>query len=231
MKRIMPAALAALAAAAPAWAAERRFTVTDFDRIKVEGPFQVTLSTGRPSAAVATGSAQSLDQVRIEVQNRTLRVRPNRNAWGGYPGEGAGPLSIAVATHILRGATVTGSGSVEIDKAKAMRFDASLSGNGRIAVANVEADTLTLGLIGSGTLEMGGRVKDLRASINGGGDLAAKGLIADDAVIGADTAGEVAVGVRRTAKVIATGAGDVEIIGSPACLVEAMGSGRVRCGD
>lgn len=91
MKRILPAlALAALAAAAPA--AERRHTVTDFDRVHVEGPFEVTLATGRPSSAVVSGSPAAIERVSIEVQGRVLRIRPNRSAWGGYPGEGAGPV-------------------------------------------------------------------------------------------------------------------------------------------
>jgi hypothetical protein len=48
----------------------------------------------------------------MEVQGRTLRIRPNRSAWGGYPGEGAGPLKIELSTHGLRGASVSGAGSI-----------------------------------------------------------------------------------------------------------------------
>ena len=35
----------------PAAAAERRFAVTDFDRVVVEGPYQVRLATGRTTSA------------------------------------------------------------------------------------------------------------------------------------------------------------------------------------
>ena len=230
MNRIILAALAGLAAA-PASAAERRFTVTDFDRVQVEGPFQVTLSTGRSNLAVASGSPRALDGVSIEVRGRTLYVEPNRSAWGGYPDEGTGPVDIKLGTHTLRAVSVAGSGSLTLDKAKAMRFDVALSGSGRIAVASVDADRLNLGLIGGGRIEIGGKAKALKASINGSGDLAAKGLIAEDADIKADTAGLIAIGVAGTAKVAATGAGDVEIVGSPACTVEARGAGRVSCGS
>ena len=115
MKRIMLAGLA-LAAAAPATAAERRYTVTDFDRVQVDGPFVVTLSTGKAGSAVATGDQQAIDRVSIEVQGRLLKVRPNRSAWSGFPGEEGGPLAIALTTHGLRGASVIGSGSLAIDK-------------------------------------------------------------------------------------------------------------------
>ena len=231
MRRIMfAAALVAAAAAAPGAAAERRFTVTDFDRILVDGPFQVTLSTGRSGSAVATGSSQAIDRVSIEVEGRTLRVRPNRSSWGGYPGEGSGALSIKVTTHELRGAAVTGSGSIAIDKAKGMRFDISLAGNGSIGIANLETDKLGVGLLGSGKIRIAGKAKELRATIKGSGDLDAEKLLVEDADIKADTAGNIAVGVRRAAKITATGQGDTRIVGKPACAVKGLTSGRVSCG-
>jgi hypothetical protein len=233
MNRIMLSAAAlALAglAAAPAAAAERRFTVTQFDRIQVDGPFAVTVTTGRPGAALATGDARAVDRVSIEVQGRVLKVRPNRSAWGGYPGEGAGPVAIAISTHDLRGVAVNGSGTVAIDKARAMRFDLSVSGSGVIELPNLEADRLVLGLLGSGRITLGGKVKNVRATIQGTGDLAAAELISEDAELNADSSGKIAIGVKRAVKVTATGAGDVEIAGSPACTVKALGSGRVSCG-
>lgn len=229
MKSTILAALAA-ALASSASAAERRYTVTDFDRIQVEGPFQVTLATGRASSATASGTSQALDRVSIEVQGRTLKVRPNRSAWGGYPGEGAGPVTILVTTHGLRGASVTGSGSIAIDKASAMRFEASVSGSGRLSVAAVQADMLTLGLLGAGKIAMAGKAKQLRATVQGSGDLDASSLIAEDAEINADTAGEISLGVRRAAKVTASGSGDTRIVGTPSCTTKVLGSGRVLCG-
>jgi hypothetical protein len=223
-------AAAFVALAAPADAAERRFTITGFERIQVEGPFEVTLATGRASSAVATGSSQAIDRVSIEVQGRTLRIRPNRSAWGGYPGEGAGPLKISVSTHELRSASVSGSGSIAIDRAKGLRFDLSVAGSGRIGVGSVDADNLSVGLMGSGKISLAGKAKEFIATVQGAGDLDARALTADEARINADTAGAIAVSVRRTADVTATGQGDTTITGRPACKVKSLGSGRVVCG-
>ena len=224
--------LAAFAAAlaSPLAAAERRHSVTDFDRVQVDGPFEVTLATGRPSSALVTGSQQAIERVSLDVQGRTLRIRPNRSAWGGYPGEGSGPVKIVLGTHGLRAASVSGSGTLGIDRAEAMRFDVAVSGSGRIAVGSVKADNLAIGLLGSGQIELGGAVKELRATIQGSGDLKAAGLTAEDARVNSDTAGTIELAVRRTADVTATGPGDTRIIGSPACMVKALGSGRVACG-
>ena len=230
MKRIMLASLA-FCCATSATAAERRFTVTNFDRIQVDGPYQVTLATGRGASAQASGSAEALDRVSIEVQGRTLRIRPNRSAWGNSLSKGgSGAVAIQLATHELRAASVSGSGGIKIDKARAMRFDVAVSGNGRIAIGSIEADNLTLGLLGSGSIAVGGKAKTLRATIQGTGNLEANTLTVEDADLSAASAGTIALNVRRAAKINATGAGDVEILGTPACTVQHSGSGQVICG-
>lgn len=229
MKRIIPG-LALLAAAAPATAAERRYTVTDFDRIRVEGHFEVKLSTGRSPFAVARGSNAAIDRVSIDVQGRTLRIKPNRSVWGGYPGEGPGPITIELGTHDLRGASLQGPGSLSIDKARPMRFEMSLSGSGRMSIGALRADTADIALVGSGAMTIGGSAKSVRATVEGAGDLDASSLGTEDAQINSGSSGQVSLAVKRSAKVNASGAGDVVIIGDPACDVDARGSGRVICG-
>jgi hypothetical protein len=229
MNRLILAALA-FAIPAAADAAERRYTVTDFDRVQIEGPFVVTLATGKVGSARATGSNEAIERVSIDVQGRTLRIRPNRSAWGGYPNAGAGPLKIDLATHDLVGVAVTGSGSLALDRARAMRFDIAVSGSAQVTAGVVEADSLVLGLLGSGRIVIGGKAKTLRATIQGSGDLDAGALSVDDADLNADTAGKIGIAVRRSAKVTATGPGPVEIFGSPACTVSVLGSGPVICG-
>jgi hypothetical protein len=231
MTKALPLALLAFAASVPAGAAERNYSVTDFDRVQVDGPYRVTLTTGRSSAARAEGSIQALDQVSVDVQGGTLRVRRNRSALGRSPAADPGPVTIILTTRDLRNAAVVGSASLDIDRAKGLRVDLSVSGSGRLSVGAVEADSLVVGLLGSGRITLAGRTKQLKATVQGSGDLAASGLSADDAQIASDTAGNVAVAVSRTAKVTANGAGDVEIVGSPSCTVSSKGSGRVTCGS
>jgi len=219
-----------LAAAAPAAAAERSYPVTDFDRVQVDGPYDVVLTTGAGSAARASGSEAALERVTIEVQSGILKIRPNRSGWGGYPGANAGPVRVALSTRQLRAATVIGGGMLLVDRVAGLRADLSLSGSGRIAVRRVDADTLMLGLIGSGRIEAAGSAKQVRATIQGSGGLDAPALVADDLVLNAETAGPVMIAARRTARVKAGGSGNVEVSGPAACTVTATGTGRVRCG-
>lgn len=232
MNRI-PLACATLCAAllaAPGSAAERSYPVTDFDRIQVEGPFEVTLATGQSSHVRAFGSADALDRVSVEVEGRTLRIRANASAWGGYPGAAGTPIRIEAATRDLAKATLLGSGSLAIDKVRGLRVDLALAGNGRLTVGALDVDNLFVDLLGSGRMTLSGHAKQMRANVKGSGDVAGSALAADDLQLGADTAGTVTIGSARSAKIIATGAGDVTIGGTPACTVDNKGSGRVRCG-
>jgi hypothetical protein len=230
MSRTALAALLLCSAPAPAVAAERFYPVTDFDRVQVEGPYQVTLVTGAGAAARASGSEAALARVTVEVQSGVLKIHPNRSGWGGYPGDNPGAVRIALSTRELRAATVIGAGALAVDRVRGLRADLSVSGSGSIGVQRVEADVLMLGLIGSGRIAAAGVAKQVRATVQGSGDLAAAGLAADDLVLNAETAGTVAIAARRTAKVKAGGSGNVDVSGPAACTVTATGAGQVRCG-
>jgi hypothetical protein len=230
MNPIRAAFLAFALAAAPAGAAERTYPVTDFDTIRVEGPFQVVLATGLATRVQASGSPQALERLSVAVEGRTLRITVNRSAWGGYPGQSPGPVRIAASTRDLARASVLGAGSLDIDKARGLRLDLAVGGSGSLSVHALDADNLVVGLVGSGRIALGGHARQMRATIQGSGDLDAARLRADNLLLGADTAGTIIFGSARTAKVTATGAGDVTIGGTPACTVDHKGAGSVRCG-
>lgn len=228
MIRLLPLLAAFLAV--PAFAAERGYSVGDFTRISVEGPFVVTLVTGRPSAVRAEGDARALDAVAIDVQGQTLRIRASRSSWSAPGAEPAGPVRVTVSTRALERASVAGAGRLDIDAVRGLRLDLSVEGAGQLSVGEVAVDNLFAGLAGSGRIALAGTAKSLRANIQGSGDLAADGLVADDAVVDSATAGAVRLTARRTARVTAIGLGEVEIGGRPACTVSSTGAGRVRCG-
>jgi hypothetical protein len=231
MFRIALLALAALAATAtPAAAAERRFTVTDYDRVVVEGPYRIRLDTGRPPSATASGSPQALDGVAIDVQGRTLRVRPNRSAWSASPAAAAGPVTIILSAHEIRAASVVGAAQLDLGRVSGLRIDLSLQGTGRLSAREVAADRLNLILVGSGRMELAGTAGDLRADVRGWADLDAAALRAEATILNTDTAGRIALTAGRQATITAAGTGDIEIAGTPACTVTGAAAGQVRCG-
>jgi hypothetical protein len=220
-----------LVAAMPATAAERRYSLADFDRIQIEGPYQVRLTTGVATSGRASGSRQALDRLSIDVQGSTLRVRPNRSSWGGYPGQAADPPpTITLSTRALRSVAVSGSGGLSIDKARAAKLDVALAGSGRISIGNVDVDAFGLSLLGAGQVTLAGRAKQAKLIVQGSGAVEGAAFRADDLQVNAESAGNVALAAGRTAKVRSAGSGDVTISGNAACTFEALGSGAVRCG-
>jgi len=225
------ATIAVLAAAAPAAAAERRFPVTDFDRVVVEGPYIVRLVTGPASSATASGGQAALDRLSLDVNGQTLRIRRSRSSWGGNPGAQEGPLTIELATRTLRSARLIGPGRLEVDRARGLRVDLIVEGSGFLRAGSVEADNLSLGLAGSGRLEVGGRAETMTADVQGTGDLDASTLAAEDVSITTTTTGTVAARAADSANVNALGLGEVTILGRPACTVRGPNAELVRCGS
>ena len=228
MSKTVPlAALLLAAAAAPAAAAERNFGINGFDRIRVEGPFRVRLATGVAPFARATGSPQGLDTIKLEVQGRTLIVRPNSSSWGGYPGRASGPVEISVGTHELIAASVNGSGTLAIDAVKGLAFDLSVQGAGSASIGTVAVDQLKVGIVGAGSATIAGNAPKLTALVRGISSLDASALAAKDAVLGADGPSTIRASVSNSAKVDATGTSHVELAGAPSCIVRSSGSATI----
>ena len=227
MRIWLPALCIAALAATPAAAAERSFSVTSFDRIRVDGPFRVRLTTGVSPFATATGSAAAIDSVSLDVQGRTLIVRGNPSSWGGYPGKAGGPVEIAVGTHELSHAWLNGSGTLAITQVKGLSFDLALQGSGSVAIAKASVDQLKIGLSGSGSASISGSAPRLTAIVRGTSSLDAAGLSVKDAVVGAEGPAVVKVAVSNSAKIDARGTSSVEVSGEPACTVKSEGSATV----
>lgn len=225
--RIMLLALAALALTASAALAApgaRNYTITSFDRIRVDGPYKVRLVTGVAPFARASGSPEALDGVAIEVQGRTLIVHSNRSSWGGYPGRQTGPVEINVGTHDLATASLNGSGSLSIDKVRGLSFDLTIQGAGAANIAKVDVDQLKVGISGAGSTTLAGRAPKMTAIIRGASLFDASALAVKDAVVGAEGPAIVKVNAISSAKIDANGTGSVEVTGNPACTVKANGS-------
>ncbi|WP_298853006.1 DUF2807 domain-containing protein, partial [uncultured Sphingomonas sp.] len=128
--RFAVVACALLLIAGPAVAAERSFGVDNFERIRVEGPYVVTVATGRSTSVKASGDRRALDAVNAEVQGRTLILRPRLGAADNADG-GAGLVTVAVTVFTLETARISGGGSLTVDRMRAPRIALSVEGSAR----------------------------------------------------------------------------------------------------
>lgn len=219
-------ALAVIATASPANAATRNFGITDFTKIRVSGPYRVTLATGVAPFARATGSSSALDRLAVEVRGDTIVVQSNAS-WGGFPGADPGPVEVTIGTHDLTSASLIGSGSVAIDKVKAQRFALTIQGSGAGEIRDSAVDQFDISLEGTAAALVAGKAGKVTALIRGVSTLNAGGLAADNADIDADGAATIDANVRDTAKISAWGPATVRLSGRPSCAVKTQGSAVV----
>ena len=225
--RIFVLAASACALATPAAAATRNFGITDFSKVRVDGPFAVRLSTGVAPFARATGSQAALDRVAIEVRGNTLVVHSNLDSWGGYPGDPVGPVTVELGTHDLTAAWLNGSGTLAIDRVKGLGFDLSVQGSGAGQIGQVAVDQLNVSIVGTASAHLAGQAAKMTAVLRGISGLDAAALATKDATLGADGAATIAADVSNSVTVDATGPATVRLSGGPTCTLRVSGSASV----
>jgi hypothetical protein len=228
MRTFLIIAVASVATlASPAAAASRNFGITDFTNVRVDGPYKVTFTSEVAPFAKATGSAEALDRITIEVRGDTLVVQQNKSGWGGYPGENPGPVEVSVGTHEISNAWVNGSGALFIDRAKGLTFSLSVQGSGRAEIASSDADEMKVSLIGTASAKLSGKAKKLTVLVRGISALDAAGLTATDASFGAEGAGTIDANVTDEATIGASGPAVIRLTGQPTCTLRTGGSASV----
>jgi len=229
MKRVLLAALPLFALATPAFAAEQKFMVTEFEGISVSVPHKVIVATGKAPGVRASGDRKSLDRLEVEVTSGTLRIREKKSdTW--FSWKDGEMLTIYVTTHTLSSARLDGSGDIAVDRMKGQEVKLSLAGSGDLNVGVVTADNLDVSLAGSGDMAMTGTCGAASFSIAGSGDIEAPGLKCQSLTGKIAGSGDIVTEVVKAAKLSIAGSGDIRILGKPQCEVKTLGSGKVSCG-
>jgi hypothetical protein len=227
MRTFLIATGAAAALASPTGAATRNFGITSFDKIRVDGPFRVTLATGVAPFARASGSAAAIDRVAIDVQGNTLVVHSNVSSWGGYPGKNPETVEITLGTHDLTSAWLNGSGLLSIDRVKGLSFGLSVQGSGAMEIGQVDVDQLNVGISGTANAKLAGQAAKMTAIVRGISSLDAARLSARDATLGAEGTATIDASVSNAVTVDASGPATVRLAGRPSCTLRVSGSASV----
>lgn len=227
MRWLTPAFFLLLVSAAPP-AEEKRFMVTGFDRVRVDGPFQVEIVAGSP-AATASGDPRALDHVVVRVTGSTLVVNTGTIGWELRKAEFPGSARIRVSLPVLRGVTINGGAHVDVAGMRGDRIDLGLNGGGALTVRDLSAQELFVTLTGSGQMTLAGTAVRARVRSWGTGAVMADGLSAETAVLIGESSGPLRMQVRSAAQIISRGQGAVTVLGDAKCRV--TGSGPVECAN
>ncbi|MCJ7421358.1 GIN domain-containing protein [Sphingomicrobium astaxanthinifaciens] len=220
----LAALLAAPAAAPAAPAQERRFTVTDFNQVRLDGGYRVALETARAPYAVATGNPAALDGVRMRVEGRTLIISADRSNWSGRERDRAEPVAIRLGTHGLRRVWVNGSGLIDIDRVEGPSFGLALQGAGRGTVGALAVEQFDLALNGAASARVAGEVEDATLIVRGMSLLDGEALESDRVTLGVEGPSTVTLGPAREARIDAVGTGEIMLAGRPSCELRLVGA-------
>ncbi len=222
--------LALLLVPAASSAATRTVSVGSFERIRIDGPFEVRVETGRSPGATISGDGRATEDVDVRITGSTLIVGKGLNGWGEQAGQAKGRVLVTLTTPALVGATVIGGGRVTITGMKAMRVDVSVSGAGSLSLAKADTDQLNATVIGTGQMTLGGRAARARLATSGPGVIDASTLDVGDLIVTVDGVGETKAKSRGSAQVTNAGLGSVTVTGPAKCVVKAPAGGPVICG-
>ena len=227
--RVAPLAL--LFAAAPAVAADRVFSVGSYERVRVDGPFEVRIVTGGSPNAKASGDRQLLDRLAIAVNGTILTVRLGNGGWGEMPRSKVNaPPVITLSAPRLTSLAISAGARVTVTRMVAQRIDLSVIGSGSLALERADTDQLRAALTGSGTMTIGGRANRATLLTDGPGTIDASTMTVNDLIVQLAGAGDTKAAARHTAQVTTTGLGSVTVIGNAKCVVKSVAGGPVTCG-
>lgn len=225
-------ALALLLVPALAPAAERTVGIGSFDRLRITGPFQVNVATGRAPMASIGGDSRTIGDVELNTNGSTLAIRMRPGVAGASERTGStAPIVVTLATPSLADVAVFGGGRVNVGAMRGDRIEASIAGSGSLVIAATNTAQLNATLVGAGTLAIrGGHAARARLVVNGPGGIDAAAVEVGDLLVRVEGLGETKGRARYTADVTNTGQGSVTIAGTPKCTIRGVSGGTVACG-
>jgi hypothetical protein len=227
MRRLLLVVLLLGAAAGPAYAADRDFPNTGFDKVDLAAAAEVDVHTGGPFAVHARGDPKWLDLLNIRVVQGTLVIGWDRQH---INMNGHDPIHIRVSMPRISGATISGAGTIDVDRAEAPDFAAAIKGAGTIQLSALHAARAHFEMGGAGKITAAGTAGSVDARVGGFGALELAGLAARAGRFDMAGTGSIKARVDGPADVAMNGVGSVDVGGNPRCSVHKSGLGSVRCG-
>ena len=226
MRRLALAVLL-LSAAAPACAAERDFPNSGFDKVDLAAAAKVDVHTGDRFAVHASGDPQWLDLLNIRVVQGTLVIGWTREH---INMNGHNPLHIQVTMPRISGATLSGAGTITVDRADGPDFAATIRGAGTIDLPVLHANQARFEMGGAGKITAAGSAGSVDAHVRGFGSIELAGLAARAGRFDMSGTGSIKARVDGLADATMNGVGSIDVIGNPRCTVHKHGLGSVHCG-
>jgi hypothetical protein len=177
-------------------------TVEPFERVRIEGSADAVVKIGGTQKVTIVGDDNLLEHVRTRVVDGTLEVGMESGSYQMRKG-----LRLEISVPSLTGASVAGSGDLE--------------------VIGIDGESFDVSIAGSGDVEGAGRTQRLKVAIAGSGDAALFSLAARSADVAIAGSGQIDVSVSDELDAQILGSGSVRYRGEPRVERSIAGSGEV----
>lgn len=207
----------------------RNFTVSSFDRIELDGHYEVLVTTGARASVSATGPTALLQRLRVEVDGNRLRIY-GRNEPSGFERKIPGKVVVRVSVPALSAARIGGSGNMRVNRVAGRHFDGRVDGSGYLTLASLQVQSASFGMVGSGGISApNGQTGSLSVQLAGSGSVDTRGVNARSAKAQVGGSGSVFARANGPVTVDLSGSGSVQFVGGAQCRIQKTGSGSVLC--
>jgi Putative auto-transporter adhesin, head GIN domain len=194
----------------------------DVRTVNLSGTGDLTIQLGAENTIEIETDDNIVPLVETKESGDELTIRVKGNV---SPSNG---LNYRVTVRSLDAVSVSGSGTVTVNRWSGSAGKVAISGSGDVLVAESTLESLTLKLSGSGTLTAAGRADTLDLHLSGSGTCHADELRANDVKIAISGSGSVAVWAEKELSAKLSGSGSVTYLGNPSVHSKVSGSGSVR---
>jgi len=207
----------------------KNINTSSYDKILVNGFFDVELQSGEEGKIVIEGEENLLDFVLITVENNALKIATEKGKYI-VPSKGK-KIMISVPFQSLSEVSLGGSGDIKSKSTIATEnFLTELSGSGDIHLT-VNAKNVMAKVTGSGDLTLEGETSNMQGTITGSGDLNGTKLKSSNADVAVTGSGDCKVHCSDNLQARVTGSGDITYYGDPKKKdTKVIGSGDISKG-
>lgn len=215
---------------APAQAAERKFSISSFEDVRIIGNVNVFISTDRGiSAKAEAANREILDRVLLRKSGSQLIISVKPKAGDSSSFSAAEPVTVTLSSYVVKSITHSGSGTVSLDKLGGRDPKARLTGFGVLTINDVEGDTLSVAMNGGGQIVMAGQAKKGTIQLLGSSIFDGSQLTLETLKLVQRGPASSHVFVEKEVNISNSGTGQIRIDGRPNCSVESGGSAEIIC--
>ncbi|MBM3126532.1 MAG: DUF2807 domain-containing protein [Chloroflexi bacterium] len=190
-------------------------------------PAEVTVQQGAEESVRVEADDNLLPQLSTAARNGILVIENSEREWSKRV-DPSQTVKITITVRDLREVEFSSAGTLLVEGLETDELQIELSGAGNVILSDLTVRRLDCELTGAGGLTASGEAVEFDLEIDGFGSFNGMNLLAQEADVIINGAGDVDLRVKDQLKAVINGAGSVRYYGSPQVDQQVNGAGSVR---